>query len=282
MMNLSLIEEKKMKNRLFAILISCFLFMLFGCSESAKNEKPEVKKINLMTSSCQLNMGWDPWEPYQYLTPDDSVRGLDIDLIKAIANEAGCNVNYIQKSWMDLLRDVKDGNIDLVAGASKNQSREEFAYFSDNYRHESFILYVRTGETQKYANKSLKELLDSNFRLGATDDYIYGDMVTALQDDPKYKSKFVYVPMTEVNYYNLLERKTDGFLEDPFVAAFTLKRKGLQEQIEAYPIEIHSGDVAIMFSKKSVKAETVTAFNQAIVRLKASGEYQNIMTKYRH
>ncbi len=271
-----------MKNMLFASLISCFTFLLFGCSDNNKDVKKEAKKPDVMQSSCQLNMGWDPWEPYQYLTPDDQVRGLDIDLVKAIANEAGCNVNYIQKSWMALLQDLKDGNVDLLAGASKNKSREEFAYFSNEYRHESFILYVRAGETEKYTNKTLRGLLETDFKLGVTEDYIYGDVATALQDDPLFKSKFVYVPVTEVNYYNLLQHKIDGFLEDPFVAAFTIKRKALQGQIEAHPIEIHSGDVAIMFSKKSVKAETVADFNQALIRLKDSGEYQNILSKYRH
>ena len=281
MLKFSIGAEKKMKNKLFASLLSCVMFLSFGCSENNKDAKTDAKKPDIMQSSCQLNMGWDPWEPYQYLTPDDQVRGLDIDLVKAIANEAGCNVNYIQKSWMALLQDVKEGNVDLLAGASKNKSREEFASFSDEYRHESFILYVREGESEKYANKTLLELLESGFRLGVTGDYIYGDVVTALQDNPQFNTNFVYVPVTEVNYYNLLQRNIDGFLEDPFVAAFTIKRKALQGQVEAHPIEIHSGDVAIMFSKKSVKPETISAFNQALVRLKDSGEYQKILTKYR-
>jgi len=183
---------------------------------------------------------------------------------------------------MKLLHGIRSGSIDMVAGASKTKSREKFAYFSDNYRHESFILYVRAGETEKYANKTLKELLDGEFKLGVTEDYIYGQQANDLQDDPIYKNKFVYVPMTEMNYFNLLQNQIDGFLEDPFVAAFTIKRKGLQGQIEAHPLEVHSGDVAMMFSKKSVQKETVTAFNQALARLKENGEYQKILAKYSH
>jgi len=273
-----------MKNKRLIGLISCCVFLLLSCGESPapQNQAADKAKANVLKSGCQLNMGWDPWEPYQYLTPDDEVRGLEIDLITAIATEAGCNINFVQKTWMKLLHDIRDGNLDLVAGASKTKAREEFAIFSDYYRHESFILYVRAGESEKYANKSLKELLDGEYKLGVTEDYIYGDQVNMLQDDPEYESKFVYVPLTEVNYYNLLQNQIDGFLEDPFVAAFTIKRKGLQGQIEALPLEVHSGDVAIMFSKKSVKPETVVAFNQALARLKENGEYQKILTKYSH
>ena len=79
-----------------------------------------------------------------------------------------------------------------------------------------------------------------------------------------------------------LQNQIDGFLEDPFVAAFTIKRKGLHGQIEAHPLEIHSGSVAMMFSKKTVDEKTVIAFNQALDRLQKNGEYQKILTKYRH
>jgi polar amino acid transport system substrate-binding protein len=265
-------------------LMSCCIFLILSCSDNSTSPKKgqDMETPKTVATECQLNMGWDPWEPYQYLTPDDEVRGLEIDLINAIAHEAGCNINFVQKSWMKLLHGIRSGSIDMLAGASKTESREQFAYFSDDYRHESFILYVRAGESDKYANKSLRDLLDGEFKLGVTEDYIYGQKVNELQDDPAYKGKFVYVPMTEVNYYNLLQNQIDGFLEDPFVAAFTIKRKGLQGQIEAHPLEIHSGSVAMMFSKKTVDEKTVIAFNQALDRLQKNGEYQKILTKYRH
>jgi polar amino acid transport system substrate-binding protein len=264
--------------------MTCCIFLLFSCSDNTPPEKKqqETKTSKKLASKCKLDMGWDPWEPYQYLTPDDEVRGLEIDLINAIASEAGCKINYVQKSWMKLLHGIRSGSLDMLAGASKTESREQFAYFSDDYREESFILYVRAGEANKYKSQSLKELLDAGFKLGVTEDYIYGKKTNLLQDNPAYKNRFVYVPLTEVNYFNLLQNKIDGFLEDPFVAAFTIKRKGLQGQIEAHPLEIHSGSVAMMFSKKTVDEKTVTAFNEALARLKENGEYQKILAKYSH
>lgn len=267
-------------------LFGLILFTLVSCNESPQSSKTEAPKAepkpSLLTADCQLTMGWDPWEPYQYLTPEDEVKGLEIELIKAIAKGAGCSVQFVQKNWMNLLNGIRKGTIDMLGGASRTESREKFALFSDNYRHESFILYVRAGEIEKYVNKTLGELLDGDFKLGVTQDYIYGDLVSDLQDNEAYREKFVSVPTTEVNYYNLLQNNIDGFLEDPFVAAYTIKRKGLVGEIEAHTIEVHSGDVAIMFSKKSVKTETVNAFNESLKNLKESGEYQEILAKYRH
>ncbi|WP_196139897.1 ABC transporter substrate-binding protein [Aliikangiella sp. G2MR2-5] len=280
-----------MIRKLTYCLVTILSMLVISCGEAPKPEKKEKAvakqetappKVESVLSKCQLNMGWDPWEPYQYLSPDNKVRGLEIELVGAIAQEAGCELKFVQKSWMNLLNGIRNGSIDLLGGATKTVAREQFARFSDYYRHESFILYVRSGESEKYKNKSLKQLLEEGFRLGVTQDYIYGDQVTQLQDIPELASKFTSVPTTEVNYYNLIQNNIDGFLEDPFVAAYTIRRKGLQEQIIAHPLEIHSGDVSIMFSKNSVNEETVAAFNDALKRLKESGAYKKILDKYSH
>ena len=227
-------------------------------------------------------MGWDPWEPYQYLTPEDTVEGLEVDLLSAIANEAGCSVTFVQDNWVNLLEGIRNGSIDMLGGATQTASREKFARFSDSYRHESFSLFIRSGEAEEFAGKSLQELLEGGFRLGVTQDYIYGDEVDALQDDDVLGAAVVSVPITEVNYYNLTQGAIDGFLEDPFVADFTIRRKGLQGQIEALLLEIHSSDVSIIFSRESVSDETVQAFNAGLAKLRSSGEYDAILAKYQH
>lgn len=269
-------------------LISCLVFVLASCSDSSEPKKPEPQQVAEKATpkqqeskpNCQLNMGWDPWEPYQYLTPENEVKGLEIELVSAMAKEAGCDLKFVQKNWMNLLNGIRNGSIDLLGGASKTKAREKFARFSEEYRNESFVLYVRKGEAGNFQGQSLKDLLASNFKLGVTEDYIYGDEVSALQDDQETAGKFVSVPTTEVNYYNLIQNQIDGFLEDPFVAAYTIKRKGLGDQIEAHPITVHSGNVALMFSKKSVTPETVVAFNTALAKLKESGKYKKILDKY--
>ena len=274
-----------MKKRWLFCLVTCLVFILTACGErpdpNKVNSQKATPEVVLAPVRCNLTMGWDPWEPYQYLSLDDEVKGLEVDLISAMANEAGCDITFVQDSWMNLLAGIRNGNIDMLGGATKTNSREKFARFSNSYRHESFLLYVRAGEPAEYADRSLKELLEDGFRLGITQDYIYGEQVNAIQDDENLSSKLVSVPITEVNYYNLTQGHIDGFLEDPFVAAFTIKRKGLQGQIEALDIEIHSGDVSIIFSKESVTQETVEAFNNALVKLEESGQYEKILARYR-
>ena len=273
--------------RLYAFnFLSCLLLVLAACSESPDANQAQVQKEQTesvgVTPQCHLTMGWDPWAPYQYITPEDEVKGLEIDLVNAMAIEAGCDVSYAQDNWMNLLNGIRDGRIDLLGGATKTESRESYAIFSDNYRDESFHLYVRSEDLEKFADKSLEELLEGGFILGITEDYVYGDLVSALLDDERFSTKLITVPIPEVNYFNLTQNVIDGFLEDPFVAAYEIRRKGLQGQIKSASIDIHSGDVAVMFSRKSVQPATVEAFNKALAKIKDSGEYQKILDKYSH
>ncbi len=280
-----------MNNKFFPLVVFAFLTILLSCDQKPKESqeqtnatpatkpvaqaKPEVKQ-----SKCSLTMGWDPWAPYQYLTPDNQVKGLDVDLISAMAREAGCKLSFQQNDWMSLLSGIRGGSIDLLGSASQTSARDKFAYFSTPYRKESFVLYVRSEQVDQLANKTLQQLLQEKFQLGLTEDYIYGDQVSAIQDDEMLAKQVTYVPITEVNYYNLTQSKIDGFMEDPFVAAYTIKSKGLSSQIAATQIQVNSGDVAIMFSKKSVSEETVKAFNAGLEAIKTSGEYQSILDKY--
>jgi len=278
-----------MKKACYPLVFLALALVLGSCGDKPKDQKSQKtqkvaqsKPVEKIKPACDLTMGWDPWEPYQYLTPDNQARGLDIELISAIAAEAGCSVKFVQNDWMNLLKGIREGSIDLLGGASKTTSREEFAYFSASYRHESFVLYVRTEQVADYSGKSLAQLMSEKFRLGVTEDYLYGDEVSNMQDDPTLTAQIVTVPITEVNYYNLTQNQIDGFLEDPFVAGYTIKRKGLSKQISAFPIEVHSGDVSILFSKSSVKPETVAAFNEGLKAINASGEYEKILKRYSH
>ncbi len=273
----------------YPLFIITMTFLLLSCGDKpAEKNSEQVQKVaqkeseNPTIPACDLTVGWDPWEPYQYLTPDNQVRGLEIDLITSIAEEAGCTVKFVQNDWMNLLKGIRNGSVDMLGGASKTASREEFAYFSAPYRHESFVLYIRADQESNVANKNIKELLENNFRLGVTEDYMYGDEVADIQDDQSFAKQIVNVPITEMNYFNAIQNQIDGFLEDPFVAAYTIKRKGLTDQIQATNVKFSSGNVSFMFSKKSVSSETVEAFDRGLEVIQTSGKYAEILEKYSH
>ncbi len=270
-----------MVHRIYSFLVILALLVV-GCSEPPANKTEQAATTTEKAPAeppCHVTMGWDPWEPYMYLTPGNTVSGLDIEIIQALADEANCELKFVQDDWMTLLQKVEEGSVDLVAGASVTEKRKAYALFSDPYRSESFVLYVRTGETENFAG-SLQQILENGKKIGVTTDYIYGDEVADLQDSDKFAQQFVNSAVGEANYFNLLQHTVDVIIEDPFVGAYNLKRKGISDQIEQLPITIHSGDVHLMFSMKSVDHTVVEKFNKALSTIKRNGAYQEILKRY--
>ncbi|MCZ6715854.1 MAG: transporter substrate-binding domain-containing protein [Gammaproteobacteria bacterium] len=229
---------------------------------------------------CTLVVGWDPWEPYQYQDLGGELRGLDVELIRGITARIGCKTRFLASDWSSLLEMLKKGEVDMLPGATKTMRRAEFAMFSDPYRDETFALFVRTGEKGRLNADKLGDLLERGFKIGVVSQYLYGDEITALQDSAEYGDLFVSVPISEMNFSNLMNFEADGFLEDPFVAAAVIRKKGLAEEVEAHPIVIKTGEVRLMFAKASVEQSLVDAINVALGEQESDGSYAALLEKY--
>jgi len=249
-------------------------------ANSDKLQTHAVKVTKKEPSVCHLKIGWASWEPYQYKGRDGKVTGMDIDIINEAIKRTSCKVNYIEGDWADLLRQLKKGTLDAVASATLTEKRRKYAYFSEPYRAETFALYVKNKDLNRYSGMSLKSMLDSGLRVGAVVDYFYGTTLNDLQDNEKYAHLFNYNDFSENNFVLLFDSKIDAVLEDPFVGADFVRRKGWGDLLVRLPLVIHSGDVHLMFSKKSVSESTVELLNNALAKIKADGTYENILKHY--
>ncbi len=249
-------------------------------TQPAPDETPpkaeQTARTETAEAPCELT-----WEPYHYQPVGDRVQGLDVDLIGAMAERAGCDLEWEQGSWASMLQLVRSGGLDLLPGATRTPEREAFARFSEPYRRESFRIHVRADEAEKWSGMSLTQLLENDFRLGLTRGYIYGEEVEQVLDDPRWADQLVEVPVGELNFLNLMDFRIDGFLEDPFVAASIDHRRDWGVTFEALPLDVYSGDVRLMFSQTGVDMATVERFDRALLQLRESGEHQRILDRYR-
>jgi polar amino acid transport system substrate-binding protein len=278
-------------------LLSGLLFtLLMACSgetppsESASSTEPAATAPAavaggdepMVTGDCQLVMGWDPYEPYQFADSEGHVRGLDVDLVSEMAKQAGCSLSFVEKDWAGLIADLRSGAIGVLAGASKVTERESFALFSQPYRQETFSLYVRAGESDRWQAGSLAELVggEQKMRIGITDGYVYGPELEQLLDNAALANQFVSAPFSEAHAANLMQRSIDGMLEDPFVASAMISRKRLSDDIIRARFQIKAGEVSLMFSKASVSPEIVAAFDKSLAAMRLDGRYEQIVKRY--
>ena len=268
-----------------------FLLFLFACTPAPKNETSSTAAQAAESSTqtnkepvlnqCELVLGFDAWEPYQYLDVGGLVTGLDIELIASVAEKIGCKVSYQQGTWVQLLKALEQGEVDILLGASKTKEREEFAYFSDAYRIEEFSLYIRKDDKTRAAYNSLSDFINNESRIGIVESYVYGEEFAKLEEDPNNSKYFVNAMMGEMNIARLLDEDIDAFLEDSFVGATMLRLKALNSYIVAHEgITIQTGSAYVMFSQDSISSEQLASFNEALQTTKASQEYQNLLHKY--
>lgn len=273
-------------------LITCAVTLIAACSPpkqatttSEATAKADTAPVAAQPQkseprTCKFTMGFDVWEPYQYIGFGRKVQGLDIELIHLVAEELNCDVGYKQDSWGNLLSLLKEGKVDFVLGASITEERKSFALFSDAYRSEEFQLYIRADEEHRYRQASVADFVRDSHKLGIIGEYFYGDELTVLMDDAKFGEQFKPAFMGEINLARLIDGDIDGFLEDSFVGASLIRRKGLDKLITPHQAKINTGDVYVMFSKLSVKPDMVTKFNDAMRSIKNNGKYDMLIQKY--
>lgn len=232
------------------------------------------------SSYCMLTVGWDPWEPYHYLAIGGGLQGLDVEIVRAVAEQADCELDFLQGGWDSLLRLLRAGELDLMLGATRTPAREEWARFSEPYRAETFKLFVLERRAEEFTGRGLADLLDDGFLLGVTQGYYYGPAVNPLIEQPRYDDQVVQAAVGELNFSWLLDMQIDGFIEDPFVAAAIERRRRDTEPIVALPGELGAGQVTFMFSRTGVDADTVERFNAGIRALRESGRYQALLDQY--
>ncbi|MCC5878275.1 MAG: amino acid ABC transporter substrate-binding protein [Idiomarina sp.] len=251
--------------------------------EDDERTSNESRQQDAPVSECQLTLGFDIWEPYQFVDIGEQVRGLDIEIAEATAQLMGCELEFSQATWVDLLHDMQSGDVDMLMGASKTSEREAYAYFSDGYREEQFVLFIREDNQRLFADMDLSAVLDQEMRIGIVDSYFYGDEFQSHYDSARERNgdtQFMNAMMGEFNLVRLLDHDIDGFLEDRVVGQSLIRRKGLAEYITASDIELTADSVYVMFSKESTDQAMVEAFNQALAQLRDNGEYDAILARY--
>ena len=259
---------------------------LAACSDSAP---PPTESANPTAAApdpapvppaCELVMGWDPWEPYQYEIAGGQVFGLDVDLVTAVARNADCDITFQKGSWRDLLQQLEAGEIHLLAGATRTAEREAFARFTRPYRDEEFLLFIHNDRMDELADSDLAGLMEGGLRIGVIEDYLYGEPVSGYQDNDGFAEQFVYSALAETNIGRLMDGEVEGIIEDKYVGAAIIRHKDLADVVATHPLRFSSNAVSFMVSRASVDEATFERLDASVGELLDSGAIEKVLAQY--
>ncbi len=232
-------------------------------------------------AACTLRTGLDPYGVYMFIGADGKAAGADVDLVQAIADELGCVASFPKMPWARVLLDLENGKLDVATSASRTPERERFAHFSVPYRQAQMGIYVRKGESGRYALDGLSGITDAGLRLGIMRGYYYGPELEALMADPAFARQVDIGVDYEMNIRKLLHGRIDGFLVDDIgVMVGALAAYGAEDQAEQHPVFLAGDEFHLMFSKKSVSDSLVAEIDEVLARMEADGRLRHIMDKY--
>ena len=220
-----------------------------------------------------LRVGTEPtFAPFEFLdTKSKDFTGFDMDLIRAVGQKAGYDVEIINMGFDALIPAVLTGSIDVIAsGISITPERQKRVDFTTPYYVSGVSMLVRKDDAAKYANFDDLKGRKIAVQIGTTGaeraKEIAGTRVTSFNT-------------TSEAFMDLLTGNSDAVLLDRPVLGYYLKSQTRAARALTIPDYIADAE-EFGFAVKKGNAALLEKLNQAYADLKASGEVERIRSKW--
>ena len=207
--------------------------------------------------------------PFVFQNSSNQYIGIDMDLIKAIAEDQGFEIEITNPGFDAAINAVQSGQADgMIAGMSVTDARKETFDFSDSYYTANTILGVKESSTiSSYEDLNGKTVGVKNGTASQT---------FLTENQSKYGYKIKTFADGSSMYDSLNTGSIDAVMDDEPVLKYSISQgQKLKTPIEGTPI----GETAFAV-KKGSNPELIEMFNNGLANLKASGEFQKILDKY--
>ena len=246
-------------------LFACVCAGLMALTLTACGGKDEGSKELVV----QTNSGYNP---YEMVDAEGNLYGFDIDLMNALAQEAGYSVKWEDVDFDGIVSSVKTGKADIgIAGITYSAKRAKQVDFSD--------IYYAGEDAQNYV------LTNDDGKMKTTDDIkgkIIGTQIGTIQEAilTSIKDEYNLTIDQRKSYADLAVE-----LKKHVVDAMVVEKKVAEEIMEVnegltcYKLEAGSelAGNAMIFKKESPLKDE---FNAALKALKENGKLDELIKKY--
>ncbi|AJY74104.1 transporter substrate-binding domain-containing protein [Paenibacillus beijingensis] len=270
--------NKWTKKSVALLAISMLIFLTAACGgketsnsgagqqgDSAASQDAVLKKI---AESKTLDVGLDAtFKPFEYKT-GDKYEGFDIDLIQAVAKELGADkVNFVDTEFKGLIPGLQAKKFDIIASSMYiTDERKQTIDFSDTYFPGGLSIMV------KKDNDSIKGLDDLKGKKVSVQ--IGTKSVKYLEENAK-ETKLVKVEKNTEMFLELETGKVDAVVTGLPAAKTYVKEKGTMKVLPDTLTEEFYG-----YGIRKENAEFTKAVNEALKKVKDSGQYDQIVKKW--
>jgi polar amino acid transport system substrate-binding protein len=169
----------------------------------------------------------------------------------------------------------------MLSGAYRTPQREQYAHYSKVVGLVSpNILFVRRSDEGRFDLSGLRELLESDFRLGAQINVSYSDEYSVLVQNPDYEENIQYLSRRESLCRMLARNRIDGVVASRLTGLYEIQELGLSDTIMPSSLVVSNEPAYFVFSKASVDSEFVADFDLVLQAMLDDGTFAAIVNRY--
>lgn len=227
-----------------------------------------TKKATPIKSSYTI-VSDSSFAPFEYQDESGKYVGIDMELIKAIAEQQGVTITIQNPGFDAALNAVQAGQADaVIAGMSITDARKEIFDFSDAYYSSNILLAVKNGsDIASYEDLKGKTVGAKN-----------GTASYTFLESNKDKYGYTLKAFDEASgmYDSLNSGSIDALMDDEAVLLYAIQ----QGRDFATPIPGEKSGEYGFAVKKGNNPELIEMFNNGLAALVESGKYDEILNKY--
>lgn len=251
------------KQSFFTLMTALLLTVIFTILLPGTAAAQETNKTYIIGTDVTF-------APFEYKDVDGEYKGIDVDLLDAIAKDQGFNYELRPLGFSAALQALESNQIDgMIAGMSITPERQESFDFSDPYFESGVVMAI--SET----NDSITSYEDLE---GKTVAVKVGTTGAAFAESIQEEFGFELNTFEDsANMYeDVLTGNSDAAFEDYPVMAYAIQSGlGLKLTMDPEP-----GDNYGFAVNKGQNAELLEMFNNGLINIRANGTYDEIMDTY--
>lgn len=209
------------------------------------------------------------YPPFESANEDGEIVGFDIDLMNALAEDAGLEVEYVNTRWDGIFVALSEGEFDVVISAATiTEEREELVDFSDPYFNAGQTIAVRADLAEEVSGPEDLAGYRIGVQLGTTGD----EYASALEG-----AEVVRFDEITLAFQALKEGEVDAIINDgPTSADIIANNPDIEAVIVGEPLTDEFYGIAV----NPEKPEILDAINTSLANVIASGQYAEIYEEW--
>lgn len=254
--------------QLVAVCLSLAFLSACGINENRRQANPSGSSSRKLVVASEAT-----FPPMEFKDEAGKIVGFDVDLVHAIAKEAGLEVEFQDVAWDGIFGALKSGSADIIASSvTITDERKAQFDFSDPYLEAGQVLVVRAQDREKYPDLAALQGKKIGVQMGTTAAEYMERQTTGSYTLGQYNTAGLAI-------IDLANGNVDGAVIDKPVADYYATQKPEFAQklhVAAQPETKEQFGLVVQKGNE----ELLRKLNEGLAKIKADGTFGQIQAKW--